>query len=223
MSDLVIAIDGPAGAGKSTVAKMLARDLGLSYLDTGAMYRCIALKAKREGLGPEDGGAAAEIGRRTEISFGTGDPQPVFMDGEDVTKQIRTPEISELASALSAFTPVRRVLVEQQKAIVAHGGVVLEGRDATTVIAPNAQVKVYMTASLEERAKRRALELEGKGMTAEYEQVRKEVETRDHRDITREDSPLTVAPGATLVETAGLTPEQVTARIRALIPESVER
>lgn len=219
MSDLVIAIDGPAGAGKSTVAKILARDLDITYLDTGAMYRALALKATREGLGPADGGAAAEIGRRTEIAFEHGEPQRVLLDGEDVTSLIRTPEISELASALSVFPPVRRVLVERQKALIEQGGVVLEGRDATTVIAPHAQVKVYLTASLEERAKRRHVELKTKGYESGYEQVRKEVESRDHRDITREESPLTVAPDATLVESAGLTPEQVAERIKALIPK----
>lgn len=221
LSDLVIAIDGPAGAGKSTVAKLLAKDLGLTYLDTGAMYRALALKAHREGYGSGDGGVAAEIGRRSDISFGTGDPQPVYLDGEEVTEAIRTPEISELASALSVFPPVRRVLVERQKAIISQGGVVLEGRDATTVIAPHAQVKVYLTASLEERAKRRTLELESKGLGAEYERVRMEVESRDHRDITRDDSPLVVAPDAILVESAGLTPDEVAQKIKALVPKPV--
>ena len=161
MSDLVIAIDGPAGAGKSTVAKMLARNLGLTYLDTGAMYRALALKAQRSGLKAGDGEAAAHLCRGCDISFGIGDPQAVYLDGEDVTHAIRQPDIGELASALSVFPPVRRVLVHRQRAIIEKGGVVLEGRDATTVIAPNAQVKVYLTASLEERAKRRLLELEG--------------------------------------------------------------
>ena len=218
MSNLVIAIDGPAGAGKSTVAKLLARDLGLTYLDTGAMYRAIALKARRAGLGPTDGEAAAKIGDDSVISFGVGDPQPVFLDGEDVTSAIRLPEIGELASALSAFTPVRRVLVERQKALIGRGGVVLEGRDATTVIAPSAQVKVYLTASLDERAKRRHLELEGKGLPSAIETVRDEVETRDHRDMNREDSPLMVAPDAIVVESAGHTPTQVAEKIKELIP-----
>ena len=218
MSDLVIAIDGPAGAGKSTVAKMLARQLDLTYLDTGAMYRCIALKAHREGLTAHDGGAAAEIGRRTQITFGHGDPQPVYLDGEDVTKEIRTQEISDLASALSVFPPVRRVLVERQKAMIDQGGVVLEGRDATTVIAPHAQVKVFLTASLEERAKRRLLELEGKGMDSTFDRVRHEVESRDHRDMTRDDSPLVVADDAHVIESASKSPAEVCAEIVSLVP-----
>ena len=218
MSDLVIAIDGPAGAGKSTVAKMLAARLDLTYLDTGAMYRCIALKAHRSGLTAHDGGAAAEIGRRTEITFGHGNPQPVFLDGEDVTSLIRTQEISDLASALSVFPPVRRVLVERQKAMIAQGGVVLEGRDATTVIAPHAQVKVFLTASLEERAKRRLIELESKGLDSTFERVRHEVESRDHRDMTRDDSPLTVADGAAVIESADHSPEEVCEKIISLVP-----
>jgi len=218
---LVIAIDGPAGAGKSTVAKALARDLGLNYLDTGAMYRALALKAQRNGLGPGDGEGAAEIGRTTAILLAAGDPQRVLLDGEDVTAAIRTLEIGELASALSIFPAVRQILVAQQQAMVAEGGFTLEGRDVTTVVAPDADVKVFLTASLEERARRRTLELDEKGMPDDYGKVRKEMQVRDHRDVTREDSPLTVAPGATVVETGGLTPEEVVERIKALIPEEM--
>lgn len=218
MSELVIAIDGPAGAGKSTVAKALARDLGLRYLDTGAMYRAVALKSHRAGLGPNDGEAAGAIAAASEISFGPGDPQRVFLDGEDVTDSIRTLEIGELASALSSCSAVRRELVSRQRSMVAIGGVTLEGRDATTVVAPEATVKVYMTASLEERARRRHLEFGAQGATGDFEQVRHQIEQRDHRDITRDDSPLTVAQDATIVETGGLTVEQVVARIKALIP-----
>lgn len=163
MSKLVIAIDGPAGAGKSTVAKLLAKELGLSYLDTGAMYRALALKAQRNGLGPNDGEAAGALGEQTEIGFGLGEPQPVLLDGEDVTAAIRTLQIGELASALSAHTPVRRVLAKRQQEMVAEGGYTLEGRDVTTVIAPNAQVRVFLTATLEERARRRHEELLSKG------------------------------------------------------------
>lgn len=218
MSEIVIAIDGPAGAGKSTVAKMLAKRLGLRYLDTGAMYRALALKACRRGMGPEDGDAAAALGDDTAITFGSGEPQRVILDGEDVTSEIRTLEIGELASALSANSNVRRVLVERQKRMVAEGGVTLEGRDVTTVVAPQATVRVYLTASLEERAKRRHLELEEKGGTPAYGDVRQQMESRDHRDITRADSPLTVADGVHVIETAGLSPEEVTERIMAFVP-----
>ena len=219
MSKLVIAIDGPAGAGKSTVAKALAKDLGLRYLDTGAMYRALALVASRIGLGPESGEAAAQMAESLEIAFGAGDPPSIWIGDEDVTTQIRTPEIGELASALSTHSGVRRVMVQRQQAMVADGGYTLEGRDVTTVVAPNAQVKVYLTASLEERAKRRHLEMEQKGLgELEYSELRKQMQTRDHRDITREDSPLAVAPGATIVESGGLPIEGVVERIKALIP-----
>jgi cytidylate kinase len=216
-SKLVIAIDGPAGAGKSTVSKALAKDMGLSYLDTGAMYRALALKAGRQGIQGHEGDAAAALMETTEISFGHGDPQPVYLDGEDVTGLIRTHEVGDLASALSAHTPVRRALVARQQALVAKGGVILEGRDATTVIAPHADVKVYLTASLEERSRRRHVEFEDKGLASSFERVRADIETRDHRDISREDSPLTVAPGATIIESGGKSVGEVIAMIRALV------
>lgn len=216
--ELVIAIDGPAGAGKSTVAKALARDLGLNYLDTGAMYRALAWVARGHGLGPGDGAAAAELCRDLRIEFEPGDPQRVIVDGVDATTEIRTLEIGELASALSTHPDVRALLVARQQAMVSEGGYTLEGRDVTTVVAPDADVKVYLTASLEERARRRHLELDDKGAGEEFARVRREVETRDHRDITREDSPLSVANGATVIESGGLTPDEVVAKIKALIP-----
>lgn len=214
-SQVVIAIDGPAGAGKSTVAKMLAQRLRISYLDTGAMYRALALKAHRHGFGPFAGDEVAALGNQTTISFSLSDEdsenQRVFLDGEDVTDQIRRPEIGQLASEISTHPMVRRILVERQKAIVAKGGVTLEGRDVTTVVAPHATLKVYLTASLEERAQRRLREFQQKGLPASsFDRVRVDIEMRDHRDITREDSPLKVAEDAMVLDSAHLTPEQVT-------------
>lgn len=209
MGQIVVAIDGPAGAGKSTVAKLVAHELGLRYLDTGAMYRCVALLAERKGLGPEDGSEAAEIAKMCHVEFGDGDPQPVFLNGENVTQLIRTPELSELASALSAHSEVRAILAAQQKEIVNRGGCVLEGRDTTSVTAIHAEVKIFLTASLEERAIRRQKELEARGVPVDYSDLLKQIAERDHRDYTRADSPLTKVPDAHVVETFGLTPQQV--------------
>ena len=217
LSKFVIAIDGPAGAGKSTVSKALAKELELSYLDTGAMYRCLALKAHRADISRQDESAISELMHTTSITFGHGDPQPVYLDGEDVTSLIRTPEISEFASSISAHSAVRRALVSRQQALVADGGVILEGRDATTVIAPHADLKIYLTASLEERAKRRRLEFEQKGEQGDFEAVRQQIESRDHRDITRHDSPLKVADDAVIIESGGVPIAEVIAKIKALL------
>jgi cytidylate kinase len=201
------------------VAKVLALDLQLRYLDTGAMYRALALKASRLGLGPLDGANVAALGPNTKIDFQPGDPQRVMVDGEDVTESIRTAEIGQLASELSTHAGVRRVLVQRQKEIVALGGVILEGRDVTTVVAPDADLKVYLTASLEERASRRLREFTARGLDSSFGRVRTEMEERDHRDITREDSPLTVAPDAHVVDSANMKPEAVVAAIKALLSE----
>jgi len=219
MEKPVIAIDGPAGAGKSTVARALANYLNLRYLDTGAMYRAFALRLHRlEQLEAEDLVAAFGEAR---ISFGTGTPPPVFLDVEDVSEAIRMPEIGELASRLSAIREVRVLLLRQQQEIVADGGVVLEGRDATTVIAPNANLKIYMTASLEERARRRSREFSAKGLEEDFRDVRSQIEQRDHRDINRQDSPLTVAPDAEIIETGGKSIDAVINEIVELLHQRV--
>lgn len=211
MSGIVVAIDGPAGAGKSTVAKRVAAELGLRYLDTGAMYRCVALLAQRAGLGPNDGPAVAVLAERSEIAFGP--KETVLLDGEDVTNLIRTPEMSEWASALSAFSEVRTILAGRQKDLIAAGGVVLEGRDTTSVVAPAADVKIFLTASLEERANRRQKELSERGQSLSFEELIRQIAERDHRDYTRQDSPLKKVDDAIVVETFGLTPEEVADRI----------
>lgn len=221
-SKVVIAIDGPAGAGKSTVSKILSRKLGIRYLDTGAMYRALAWKALRGGLTTEQGEKAAALLDQTTIDFGIGEPQPVFVDGAEVTSEIRTPEIGEAASAISQHTPVRQRMVARQQELVAAGGVILEGRDVTTVVAPNATLKVYLTASLEERAKRRQKEFTEQGREAQFQEVRTQILNRDHRDISREDSPLTVAADAEVVESAEHSPDEVADIIARLLGEKLK-
>ncbi|MFT4049906.1 MAG: (d)CMP kinase [Solirubrobacterales bacterium] len=201
---MIVAIDGPAGAGKSTVARAVAAELGATYLDSGAMYRIVALKT----LGGDEPEVAA---RETRIGLG----EQVTADGIDVTSAIRTPEVSEKASEVAALPAVREALVGQQRALLHDGGDwVAEGRDIGTVVAPDAQLKVYLTASPEERAARRAAEL---GIPSE--EVLAQQAERDLRDSTREASPLAAAEDSVEVDTTGLTIQQVTERIAGLARE----
>lgn len=216
---LVVAIDGPAGAGKSTVSKMVAQALGLPMLDTGAMYRCAGLAALRAGTALDDSQALGALAESLEITFLPGDPQRVILNGEDVTDAIRTPEASATASKVSAHPPVRRALVARQQALVGQGGWVLEGRDTTTVVAPEADLKIFLTASAEERARRRWYELESKGQPMSLQEVVKDVVERDHRDYTRQDSPLILAEDAVIIETFNLSPQMVADAILARIPK----
>lgn len=220
MERMVIAIDGPAGAGKSTVAKLVAEKLSLQFLDTGAMYRAMALLASRNGLTAEDGDAAAVLGQGAEIIFGEGNPQRVFLNGEDITEAIRTPEMSELASALSVHAPVRHLLADMQRAIVEKGGVVLEGRDTTTVTAYDAPVRVFLTASLEVRTKRRYEDLVRAGTPVPMDELRQQIADRDNRDMTREDSPLRIAEGVTVIDSDNLTVDEVVEAICKLALEA---
>ncbi len=213
---IIIAIDGPAGAGKSTVAKIVANTLGLVYLDTGAMYRCVALAAQRANLVSTDEIKITHLTQSLEIELCPGEPTQILLNRENVTALIRTPEISQLASELSAISGVRLVLAKQQSEMIAAGGYVLEGRDTTSVVAPNAEVKIFLTASLEERAERRRKELEAIGESLDLNELRKQIAERDHRDSTRQESPLTIVFDAHLVETYGLSPSEVASSIVAI-------
>lgn len=219
----VIAIDGPAGAGKSTVTKMLAKEMGLRYLDSGAMYRCVALLAIRRGLSSESAGPLEALAQECEIEFADGDPQRVFLNGEEVTTAIREPQVGDMASAVSVHPGVRAVLVKLQQQIVARGGCVLEGRDATTVIAPHACLKVFLTATAEERARRRHAELRNRDQVVAYEEVLRAIVERDQRDSERDASPLTVAPDAILIDSTDMTPVQVVEEIRRRALEAGSR
>jgi cytidylate kinase len=206
---VLIAIDGPAGAGKSTVARALARELGYGYLDSGAMYRSVALLSLEH-----PGRPPAALARDAQIEMELSSPQApprVRLDGRDVTEAIRAPEVSETASRIAADPAVREALVAKQRALLSAGDWVAEGRDVGTVVAPQAELKIFLTADPQERARRRAAEL-----GADPQVVLAEQTLRDERDITREHAPLRPAPGAVTLDTTGLSVEQVVERIAAL-------
>ena len=222
MRKLVIAVDGPAAAGKSTAGKALAARLGYLYIDTGAIYRAVAWLADREGIAdaaPELLGARVA---RADIRL-EGDPRRphVLVDGRDVSAEIRTEGISQLSSRLSALPEVRAALLELQRRMGADGGVVMDGRDIGTVIFPGADAKFFVFASPEVRARRRHGELLAKGGGASLEQVRAELRTRDLRDAGRKHAPLKAAEDAVPVDTTDLTPEQVIERMLAVIQSRI--
>lgn len=214
---LIVAIDGPMGAGKSTVARAVARALGLRYVNTGWMYRAVAREALRQGIPLEDAAAVAGIARTLELEFresslGT----RLFAGGEDVTEALAAPEVGEAASRVSAHPSVREALVARQRQLGAAGGVVMEGRDIGTVVFPDADVKVFLSATPEERARRRHAELRQRGVEVPFEELRAAEEERDRRDRERAHSPLRVAADAVVLETTGKTPEQVVEEVLAL-------
>ena len=218
---MIIAIDGPSGAGKSTLGKMLAKELGLLYLDTGAMYRAAALSAIRNGVRLDEKERVAEIAERAEIELiGEPDDLKVILNGEDVSTEIRTLEAAQAASVVSTISDVRRVMVRHQREIGARdpNGCVLEGRDIGSVVFPNADYKFFLTAKPEARAQRRFAEDSAKGRISTYEQTLAEINERDERDVSREDSPLTIATDAIVIDTSELDLtevfEQMLGRIR---------
>jgi cytidylate kinase len=202
----VIAIDGPAGAGKSTLAMSLAARLGLERLDTGAMYRAVAFAALRDGVDPSDAQAVGELARRVRIDVGPA----VHVDGFDATRELRAPDVTRVVSAVAANPEVRRDLVRRQRAwLEAHGGGVIEGRDIGTVVLPEADLKIYVTASESERARRRALEAEATAHDLDPSAVAADLARRDHLDSTRQSSPLAVAEGAVIVDTTDRSVEEI--------------
>ncbi len=220
---LIIAVDGPSGAGKSTIARLLSKRLGYLYLDTGAMYRAVALAVKRAGVSPDDDGALAAVCREAEISFvRTDDHCHVFLDGEDVSAAIRTPELSLLTSKISMKKAVRDILARRQRELGQDGGVVLEGRDIGTVVFPDADLKFFLSASAEERGKRRYLELKAKGEDVQLERTIAEVAQRDQQDAQREHAPLRRADDAIDIDSTGLSIEEVVALMEEKIKERLK-
>ena len=220
---MIIAIDGPAGSGKSTVAKLVAGRLGFHYLDTGAMYRAVAHRALTHGVSPSDEGAVARIAERDEVTFGHEPgatlPSSVFIAGEDVTAAIRTPEVDDAVSAVARLAHVREAMVSQQRAIGGTDDIVVEGRDIGTVVFPDAEVKVFLTASPEERARRRAAQQVASGLIVDAAGVHDAMTRRDTADSTRHHSPLSTAVDAVVLDTTGLTLEQVVEAIATLAEE----
>lgn len=213
-----IAIDGPAGAGKSTIAKILAARLGILYLDTGAMYRAVGYKAIKSGVSVSDLAAVENMLKDTTVDVKVEDGvQHVYLDGEDVSGVIRTPEVSRAASDISALPPVRHAMVDLQRIIAAKQDTVLDGRDVGTFVLPNAEHKFFLTASVEERAKRRYKELVGRGENCDFEKIRKDIETRDYNDSHRTLAPLKKADDAVEVDTTFMTIEEVADKLATLI------
>jgi cytidylate kinase len=220
---LIIAIDGPSGAGKSTLAKRLARELDFTYLDTGAMYRALALKVLREGIDLADDARLAELVGVTEIALQEQCGRlEVWLDGRDVTSEIRTPEVSQMASKVSALRVVRERMLELQRAMGRCGSVVAEGRDIGTVIFPAAEVKIFLDASIRERARRRYDELKTAGRAVEFAETLREIEERDKRDSERDLAPLCKAEDALLIDSSSVNADEVAAMVLAEIQKKIK-
>jgi CMP/dCMP kinase len=213
---LIIAIDGPSGAGKSTLAKRLAKDLGFIYLDTGAMYRALALKVLRQGIDLADDARLTELIRATEIDLQERNGKlAVLLDGADVAAEIRTPEVSQMASKVSAVRIVRARMLELQREMGRRGSVVAEGRDIGTVIFPGAEVKIFLDASVAERARRRWEELKASGRSVDLNETQREIEERDRRDSERDVAPLRKAEDALMIDSSRAGADEVAAVVLA--------
>ena len=205
-----IAIDGPSGAGKSTLARMLAQELGYLYVDTGAIYRTVGLCAFRKGVEPTDARAVTALldGLEIDLRYEQDGVQHMYLDGEDVTREIRRHEISRYASDVSAIPAVRAFLLERQRELARRGDVIMDGRDIGTVVLPGADVKLFITASAQDRARRRVAELQQRGQETDYETVLRDIRKRDENDTRRAAAPLRQAEDALLVDTTGNTLEE---------------
>ena len=220
---LTIAIDGPSGAGKTTVARSLAERLGYIYIETGAMYRSVALRVKEKSISPEDELALKQLASSLPITFTTKEERThVFCEGEDITEAIRTPEISRLASTISRQKGVREALVQMQREMGKEGGVILEGRDIGTVVFPDADVKFFLDAESDERAKRRYHEMVEKGVGVDYKETQEELVQRDHHDMHRIHSPLKKADDALLIDSTHRSVEEVVEEMVRIISRVIK-
>ena len=223
MKKFAVAVDGPAGSGKSTVAKEIAKALGILYIDTGAMYRTVGMACLKKGIDPANESAVvASLDDLDMKIFPEAGGQRILLDGEDITSCIRTEEIGKAASSVAAYQKVREKLVEIQQGLAKEQSVIMDGRDIGTKVLPDAEVKIYLDASVEERAKRRVGELEAQGKTADLETIREEIAQRDYQDMHRENSPLCRAEDAVNVDTTGLDIPAVTEKLLALIAEKTK-
>lgn len=214
-----IAVDGPAGAGKSTIAKLVAKKKGIIYVDTGAMYRTMALYMLRKGVDASDEKTIIDKCREADVTLGHEDgAQVVYLNGENVNGLIRTEAVGNMASTISVIGEVRKNLVEKQQALAAKQDCIMDGRDIGTCVLPNADLKIYLTASSEVRAKRRYDELTAKGETCDFDKIKKDIEDRDYRDMHRDISPLKQADDAILIDSSYMTIEEVTEKILSLCP-----
>jgi len=220
-----VAIDGPAGAGKSTLARRAAKELGYLYVDTGAIYRTVGCYMKLMGIGPRDVDGVTRLLDEVGISIRYGEDglQHMILNGQDVTGEIRTPEMSHYASCVSAMPAVREFLLEMQRKLARENSVVMDGRDIGTVVLPNADVKVFLTASPEVRAERRCRELEEKGESVSYDQVLSDMKKRDRQDSTRATAPLRQAADAVLLDTSGLTLDESSQRLLKIIRAKIKK
>ena len=220
----VVAIDGPSGTGKGTITKLIAKEMGLLNIDTGAMYRSLALKCLKLGINTlEEKERIIEIAKNINIEIQHNEEnQEIFLDGENVTKEIRTKEVTAFSSLVSSIPEVREIMVYMQRKMAQNKDIIMEGRDITTVVFPNADVKIYLDASLEERAKRRYKENKEKGIQGTFEETLKAMEKRDYDDTHREVAPLRIAEGAVVIDTTKLTIEEVNKKVKEIINEKYE-
>ncbi|MGO2539286.1 MAG: (d)CMP kinase [Leuconostoc mesenteroides] len=222
MTNFQVAIDGPASAGKSTIAKILATKLNYVYVDTGAMYRTITLAAKKNGIAYNDEEKIKNLLSQTEIRFEPSTPvQRVFLNDTDVTEEIRSAEMTNNVSVVASFADVRSNLVNRQREIANNNSVIMDGRDIGTTVLPEADVKIFLVASVDERAQRRYKENVAKGMTTDLETLKREIEARDYKDSHRQISPLTQAKDAILVDTTGQSIDDVVAKIANIIENNI--